>query len=254
MERMKTGLTSVTFRQKAPEEIIRLAAEAGLDGIEWGGDVHVPAGDAGTAAEIGRRTREAGLSVLSYGSYFRADEGEDFAPVLASAKALGAPLIRIWAGRKTYEQSGPEEFSALASRIREAAEAAGREGVRIAFEYHRGTATQTAAGALALLKAAGSGNAGCYWQPNPDISKEEQLSEIDALLPYLANIHVFAWTGANVRHPLEEGRDVWEEYLSRIRRAPGSRALILEFVKDDSEDAFRADAAALKEWTARLGL
>ena len=158
MERMKTGLTSVTFRQKTPEEIIRLAAEAGLDGIEWGGDVHVPAGDAGTAAEIGRRTREAGLSVLSYGSYFRADEGEDFAPVLASAKALGAPLIRIWAGRKTYEQSGPEEFSALASRIREAAEAAGREGVRIAFEYHRGTATQTAAGALALLEAAGSGN------------------------------------------------------------------------------------------------
>ena len=99
MLHMKTGLTSVTFRQKSPEEIIALAKEAGLTGIEWGGDIHVPAGDTKTASEIGRKTREAGLAVLSYGSYYRGDEGEDFAPVLASAKALGAPVIRIWAGR-----------------------------------------------------------------------------------------------------------------------------------------------------------
>ena len=40
-----TGLLSVTFRHLPFERIIELAAEAGLDGIEWGGDVHVPPGD-----------------------------------------------------------------------------------------------------------------------------------------------------------------------------------------------------------------
>ena len=45
MNAIRTGLTSVTFRQKTIDEIVALARKAQLDGIEWGGDVHVPAGD-----------------------------------------------------------------------------------------------------------------------------------------------------------------------------------------------------------------
>ena len=254
MLHMKTGLTSVTFRQKSPEEIIALAKEAGLTGIEWGGDIHVPAGDTKTASEIGRKTREAGLAVLSYGSYYRGDEGEDVAPVLASAKALGAPVIRIWAGRKPLEESSPEEVKALVGRIREAAEMAQEEGMDLALEYHRGTATQTVSGALELLKEIRACNVSCYWQPNPELTKEEHLAEIDALLPFLSNIHVFSWTKESLRLPLAAGEDCWLSYLNRIREGGKNRALILEFVKDDSPEQFRADAGSLKEWAARLGL
>lgn len=246
MNQMKTGLTSVTFRQKSVEEIIALAAKAGLSGIEWGGDVHVPPGDPAAAAETARKTREAGLCVLSYGSYYRGLEGEDFGPVLASAKALGAPVVRVWAGQKTYEESAPAEFAALARRFRTAAGMAAAEGIRVAFEYHRGTATQTAAGALALLRAADCPNLGCYWQPNPDISHAEQLSEIDALLPYLENVHVFYWTGKNERHLLSEGADRWRDYLAHIGKSGRSRCFILEFVLNDSDEAFFADAETLK--------
>lgn len=246
MNQMKTGLTSVTFRQKSVEEVIALAAKAGLSGIEWGGDVHVPPGDPAAAAETARKTREAGLSVLSYGSYYRGLEGEDFRPILASAKALGAPVIRVWAGQKTYEESAPEEFAALAARFRAAAEMAAAEGIRAAFEYHRGTATQTIGGALALLRAADSKNLGCYWQPNPDISHAEQLAEIDALLPYLENIHVFCWTGKNERHLLSEGADRWRDYLAHIEKSGRSHSFILEFVLNDSDEAFFADAETLK--------
>ena len=42
---IKSGLVSITFRELNPLEIIRLVSKAGLDGIEWGGDVHVPHGD-----------------------------------------------------------------------------------------------------------------------------------------------------------------------------------------------------------------
>jgi sugar phosphate isomerase/epimerase len=37
-----TALASVTFRHLTFEEIIELVRKAGLDGIEWGGDIHVP--------------------------------------------------------------------------------------------------------------------------------------------------------------------------------------------------------------------
>lgn len=45
--KIKTGMTSVTFRKKSAENVIALVKEAGLDGIEWGGDIHVPAATLG---------------------------------------------------------------------------------------------------------------------------------------------------------------------------------------------------------------
>ena len=39
---IESGLVSITFRKLTVEKIIELVKEAGLQGIEWGGDVHVP--------------------------------------------------------------------------------------------------------------------------------------------------------------------------------------------------------------------
>ena len=252
MKQMRTGLTSVTFRQKSVEEIISLVKKAGLTGIEWGGDVHVPAGNIENAAEIGRKTREAGLEVLSYGSYYMGGEDEDFEAVLATAKALGAPMIRIWAGRKTYEDSTPEEFKDLAARFRTAAEMAKKEGIKIAFEYHRYTATQTKEGALAMLKEVNDDHLFTYWQPNPEITQEEQLAEIEMLRSFITTIHVFYWTGHHDRHELSEGTDRWMDYLKRIGEDGQPHDLILEFVVDDSAEMFFADAETLKAWVAEM--
>ncbi len=97
---LHAGLVSVTFRQLEPDHIVALAREARLASIEWGGDVHAPPGDERRARELGKMTREAGLQVSAYGSYYRLrDEVEEDAPfeaVLASALALGAPRIRVW--------------------------------------------------------------------------------------------------------------------------------------------------------------
>src|SRR3954470_14190851 len=97
---MRPGLCSVTLRRLGVEDVVRVAAEAGLEAIEWGGDVHVPPGD-DAAADAARAAGEAaGVAVASYGSYFRAgdDPLEAFAAVRDTAERLGAPRIRIWAG------------------------------------------------------------------------------------------------------------------------------------------------------------
>lgn len=96
MYKCRTGMNSVTFRQKSIDEIIDIAKRAGLSRIEWGGDVHLPPGDTLLAARTAEKTRSAGLEVLSYGSYYHGDETEDFTAVLATAKAVGAPVIRVW--------------------------------------------------------------------------------------------------------------------------------------------------------------
>src|SRR5688500_12319633 len=94
------GLVSVTFRQLAPQEIIALVVEAQLQVIEWGGDIHVPHGDTNQAEIVARWTKDAGLSVAAYGSYYRlaTPDQTPFERIVATAVALGAPTIRVWAG------------------------------------------------------------------------------------------------------------------------------------------------------------
>ena len=65
------GLVSITFRRLSPREIVKLVKKSGLEGIEWGGDVHVPHGDLSVAREVATMTQEEGLVVAAYGSYYR---------------------------------------------------------------------------------------------------------------------------------------------------------------------------------------
>lgn len=243
---MLTGLTSVTFRKLSVDEIIALAAQANLDGIEWGGDIHVPPASPELAKDVARKCREKGLRVLSYGSYWKSGDPEEFKGVLESAKALGAPVVRIWAGKAAPDAIEPKAFEQLAENIRAAAHMSAAEGISIAFEYHRGTMTQTKEGALRLLAALPEENIFTYWQPNPDISFEEQLAELDAIGPRLSNLHVFAWEEGNVRYPLEHACGKWRAYFDKASAAAGAHAAILEFVKDDSPEQFLEDAETLK--------
>ncbi|MEZ5208343.1 MAG: hypothetical protein R2690_15535 [Acidimicrobiales bacterium] len=77
------GLCSVTFRALAVPAVVDLAAEAGLEAIEWGGDVHVPPGDVRRAAAAAQATLATGLRVGSYGSYLFAGADLDADDVAA---------------------------------------------------------------------------------------------------------------------------------------------------------------------------
>ena len=194
---IKSGVCSVTFREKTPEEVIALAVDAGLDGIEWGADIHVPPGDLDNARRVGELTRDAGLEVAGYGSYlFAFDEADqppsEFLPTLKAALALGAPVIRIWAGSMVIEKT-PAYFDRVVERSRQAAMAAGEAGISIAYEYHPSTFTETLEGAQALLVAVNHPNLHTYWQPPHGSELDQRLGEIAALKDSLLNLHVFHW-------------------------------------------------------------
>jgi len=242
------GITSVTFRRKSAAEILELTCLCGLDGIEWGGDIHVPP-QRGNAEAVGAATRAAGLEVLSYGSYYRLLEQENpqetFFPVLQTAAQLGAPHIRIWAGEKIKPAAATDEdYTRAAQELREICAAAGEKGISIGLEYHRDTLTETAQSALRLLQEADCENLRSYWQPNPEISCAENCAALRTVLPYLSNLHVFHWLQNGARRPLAEGEMEWREYFAV---AGGQGNAILEFVRDESAEQFREDAETLKK-------
>lgn len=248
---LTTGLLSITFRKKTPAEIIELTARAGLNGIEWGGDIHVPPGDQAAARSIGQRTRDAGLAVAAYGSYYRCEPGTDpktaFRPVLATALALGAPLIRVWPGTVGSEAFTSDARSELIDHSRTIADMAAAEGLTIASEYHGGTITDTPASAQAFLEDINHPNYRSLWQPPVGMTPDLCCQALLDLLHFVANVHVFHWGDTpNDRFPLQDGAAIWRRYLDILRTSGRAHACLLEFVRNDDPDQFLEDAIALK--------
>ena len=243
------GLVSITFRQLSPREIIAACVEAKLRGIEWGGDVHVPSGDLENARAVGQMTREAGLQVAAYGSYFRCDG--DFGETLQTALALGAEVIRVWAGKTDASQATPENWAEVSQYLERATALAGAAGVQVATEFHGGTLTSSGAAARRLMEASPASKT--LWQPlqraaNFEPRVEENLRDLREVEPFLSNVHVYEWADAAVgerqRLPLQSS-SAWPAFIAQLQRSGGTRWLLLEFVPDDDPEVLTREAAAL---------
>lgn len=247
------GLVSITFRKLSPAEIVGLVRKAGLVGIEWGGDIHVPHGDVGVAREVRALTEEAGLKVAAYGSYYRAGwsetNGLPFKHVLDSAVELGAPTIRVWPGNKGSADASESERWAVIEDLRRISALAAQVGVTVSTEFHGGTLTDTNESASQLLVEVDHANLLTCWQPHNGEETAECVAGLRAVLPKVGNVHVFHWwPTAAERLPLAEGEARWEEFWRELKTAPGDRFALLEFVQGDEPEAFLRDAATLVRW------
>ena len=245
------GLVSVTYRRLSPADIIARAAEVGLACIEWGSDIHVPQTDLDHARRVGNMTREAGLTVSSYGSYYRLGTGQDFAPYAEAACVLGAPVIRVWAGTRGSEQTDDATRGAWAAEAKAVCRMAAEQGITVAFEYHHGTLTDTADSAVALIKAIDEPNCRLYWQPEFAKPQEVILSDLEKVSPWVDLCHVFHWYPDHSRRPLAEGTEVWRQFLSRVPSWQ-DMPLLLEFVPNDDPDLLTREASALSEIVSGL--
>ncbi len=274
------GVCSVTFRERPVDEVVRLTAAAGLECIEWGGDVHVPHGSLATAARAAELTVGSGLVVASYGSYLFADRSAagETDVVLDTAEAMGTSLVRIWApfgldsdsvarhtgrpadgtdsddsaGGANGSGSGPG-YGEVVDALAGICDAAADRDMSVYLEFHGGTPTATASSSVALLDAVDAENLMCAWQPPYWAlqSLESDLADLAMLAPRLAHLHVYSWLGDGTRRPLAMEGEAWTARFDTASAAPpvgdARRAALLEFVADDDPAVFAADARQLLE-------
>ena len=256
---IRPGLCSVTLRAQTVDDIARIAGECGLDGIEWGADVHVPPGDAVAARRARSASAAADLVVASYGSYLFAlgtpTPGEHGA-VLETAVAIGAPNVRVWAGLGV--SLGSDASRELVAGLARFCRAADEHGLSVSLEFHGGTPTGTVEGALAVIESVAAPNLFSYWQPpywRTPTSPTADAAAVVALAARLSHLHVYEWSGPEQRQALAVGDARWRAVLDRTAaiegRWAGDRYAFLEFVTDDSADAVVRDAAVLRGWLGR---
>jgi sugar phosphate isomerase/epimerase len=250
------GLCSITFRALDTDAVIDVAVRAGVQGIEWGADVHAPpGGDAGVTA-LGARTRDAGLSVVSYGSYLGMARSTDdqVEAVLDSAEALGAPMVRIWAELGVTPDSPADERRRVTEHTEALVERIAARRFTATLEFHPGTLTETAWSTNDLLEAIGRTELRTHWQPDPSLVPETALDELAAVAPRLGHLHVFAWGPAGIddRRPLADGVALWPAAFALAEREgdaiAGGRYALCEYVRDDDPEQFVVDVRVLRNW------
>jgi sugar phosphate isomerase/epimerase len=263
--RIRPALNTVTFRQLSPEDLISACKDEGILALEWAGDAHAPPGDPDRAAGISRLCAEQGVAVASYASYYQCDEGGpgggpfawNLGPekALETARALEAPAVRVWAGRQASDAASHAYRDTVAGCLREFCGEAEKSGIQVHLEYHRNTLTDTPLSTVTLLEAVGSGNLSTYWQPRLGLDEAACLADLRMIAPWLSHLHVFHWdhdggAGPPIRLPLDLGRDRWEQYLAFAGSLPGDRYAMMEFVRGDTREQFKADARTLRDLIA----
>lgn len=249
---MKTSLTSVTFRKKSIEEIVDLVAQAGLDAIEWGGDVHVPPTDPAAAEKALKLCQEKGIAVSAYGSYYRCDAGEDFAPILEAALHLKTNVIRVWAGRLGSAKCPPETRAQINASLAKAVAMAKEAGCIVATEYHPNTLTDDLDSTLQLLEDVPG--LYTYWQPETSIPRAPGYDTyaLEKLGKRVINVHVFHRNSENQKVPLSVAFDKWVGHFRDLEKFCDVRYGAIEFVMDDTSEQFLDDAKALHEILAAV--
>ncbi len=247
---LSIGLASVTFRSLQWEQVLSVCRDAGLSSIEWGGDVHVPAGDTARAAAVAHATEAAHLRVASYGSYYRCGEDSDeaFRMQLETARALGAPILRLWAGSRGSAAVSAEDYERFVWQTRAQCILAREAGVMPAFEYHPRTLTDRAESACRLVRDIGDTLCGVYYQYDPSRTKEENVRALTVLLPYLKMVHVFYVDPQFRRLSLRDpgGIELWRELCAVLRSARTTVDLLFEFLAEETLEALCREVDCLR--------
>ncbi|MBQ9717275.1 MAG: hypothetical protein IJV76_04720, partial [Clostridia bacterium] len=135
----------------------------------------------------------------------------------------------------------------IVRHIRSLCDAAREHGMTVSTEFHGGTLTDHYESCVRLIGEVECDNFCTYWQPNQFRDEDYNIAALNAVLPWLSNVHVFTWAGHN-KYPLIDGAERWKRYIDILRTNGGSHHMLMEFVCDDTVEQFYRDAETLLDW------
>ncbi len=187
---MQIGFTTTSFRQiKSLEKIVEIASDAGVDCIEWGGDIHVK--DIETAKYAKKLCDAANIKISSYGSYYRvgSKDTSEWEKICRVASAMDADSVRVWLGKADSEKTDDETYKALVEDAKSMCSLAAEYGLIVCPECHDNTYNNNTDAFLKIQKDIDCRNFRTYFQSRY-CRKDYDLDRIERTLPYIESVHI----------------------------------------------------------------
>ncbi len=199
-------------------DLLLLAKEAGAAGIEWDDVTHLHPGHTHEATQAYWDAVHEKLESVSLTSHYtlgnKRDIQELFMPVMDCAFALHASVVRLNPSSTPSAQADYSVFNVAAQELRTICDMANVFDMEIHVNCRPGTLTDTPEGVQKLIKMANCRNCKCAWQPDPSVSDQENLKNLQLLKEYLGSVIVnTSWK---------------KEYASYLEKSFPQMPLILE--------------------------
>ncbi len=246
MSLMKTGLASVTFRNKSIEEIVSLCKNAGVGFIEWGADIHVKTAD--DAKKAKQLCDGAGLTIPSYGSYYRVGSGDEdeWLSLCENAKIMGAKSIRVWLGKKNSEDTSEKEYAALLADLKKICEKAAEYGILVCPECHDYTFNNDTSAFLKISRDLNMPNFKTYFQSRY-FRLEYDLDRIERTFDFIENIHISYSDLKKEQADKEKNEDYIDILMNKFKDKNFSGIVFIEFTENAEEKSFLQDVENLRK-------
>ena len=255
----KVGLCTIAFKTMPLEQVLDLAAEIGLDGIElWCNTPHfAPPYEAQRAAQIRAEADRRGLKISVLGSYLRLGKSDaelaTLPALIGAAQALGTKTIRVWAHQKGSAQASPADWADCVRDARRACEMALPSGIALALEMHDNTLADRGDTTAKLIADCGLPNLKANYQPGFHPGSDEPVERLRKVLPHVANVHAQnfeAPLGGTVRtlkrSPLANGMIDYKPLAHVLKSAGYDGYIEAEFVSEPARPWLEADYRFLR--------
>ncbi len=246
---MLNGLTSVAFRHRTVEEIVRASLEAHLSAIELDSVYHVAPEDGLRATELGALIKEAGLTVSSYATDFVLGDSDSavFELYCRTAVSLGAPCVRIRCDGIPSAKIDAARETLLASEMKQILSLAGKYGLSVALLLCENTLCDDADRTLAFLLRINDKRLGVAFCVDRARSNEYNYEKLCALAPYLKGIY-FSVAYPNGRcYPLKDGFAMTEELVRILDEKEVDCPAYLESVPEEDLAKLPEEAKTLAD-------
>jgi len=223
---LRIGLSSSALLTRDLRAVLDAAKGAGVDAVEWAGDVHVPHDDPAAAQAAMMDTLRSGLTVASYATLYRASaEGEAglrFERVLDAAAALQAPLVRVYLGpapRAGGRRPAARDGERLAAEARRLGDLAAARGLTLCLSFGRNTSLDSYPAALALVERIDHPFVRLAWEPLQGVPSAEASAALEACAPRLSMLVARRLDRDGAPLSLAGEADAWRRRLAAFSAA-----------------------------------
>lgn len=238
---------------------MKFAKEAGLDGVEWAAESHLPPGDKAAAQSLMMATLMARLSIVAYAALYRVRPGMEaglaFDRLLDTTSALQAPILRIFVGQLPYGKESGKDRESLLAELGRLGDQAGKRGITVCLSFARGTSLENYDAARALLRDLDHPFVRLAWEPLPGRKPEEATAAVQDLTARISLLMARKTDALGRACPLSEDAISWESrveaYLAGETAPKMSRFILLGRIGEEDESRLKEDAAFLQELVAR---
>ena len=247
MSSFKLGLCSVTFRKKTVQEIVDIAKKAGVEYIEWGGDIHIKTlEDAKKAKAL---CKENNIKISSYGSYFNCAEYDEskWTEICQITKEMRANSVRIWLGKKDSEKTSEQEYNIILENTKKMCEIAEEFSLLVCPECHDNTFNNNTDAFLKIRRDISKDNFKTYFQSRY-FRMEYDLDRIDRTFDFIENVHISYRDLVKEQFLRKKDKNYIDTLLKKLREKNFKGIVMVEFVINDSEKSFYADMEKLKNY------